>query len=76
MAKTCTLEMLPEILTAQNIADYLVISRRLVYDLFKKNPNAGGIPNFDVGFTEKASIRVMKSDFIQWIQEQKNKKAG
>jgi len=76
MTETYTLETLPEILTAQNIADYLVVSRRLVYDLFKKNPSAGGIPNFDIGFTEKASKRVMKDDFIQWIQDQKNKKAG
>ena len=62
---------LPEILTAQNIADYLSISRRVVYELFQRFPSAGGIPNFDIG----SSRRVEKKDFIKWIEARKGEKA-
>lgn len=66
------LSELPEVLTAQNIADYLVISRRRVYELFQLKPSAGGIPNFDIG----ASKRVEKKDFIKWIEARKSEKAS
>jgi hypothetical protein len=72
-------ESLPEILTALDIAKYLHISRRRVYELFQIDPAAGGIPNFDIGFSK----RVDKQDFIAWInslkvqkqQQQKSKSA-
>ncbi len=67
-----TLDSLPEILTAQHIADYLGISRRRVYELFDVKPEYGGIPNFDIGYSK----RVEKTDLVKWIQEQKKKKAG
>lgn len=57
---------LPEILTAQDIADYLRISRRRVYELFQLQPGAGGIPNFSVG----RSKRVVREDFGAWIDRQ------
>ncbi|ARF69488.1 hypothetical protein B7C51_19210 [Paenibacillus larvae subsp. pulvifaciens] len=55
---------LPDILTAQLIADYLSISRRRVYELFQLKPECGGIPNFEVG----NSKRVYKYDLTQWIE--------
>lgn len=63
---------LPEILTAQHIAKYLGISRRRVYELFQINPQEGGIPNFDIGFSK----RVEKNDLISWIQSKKRRKTG
>lgn len=66
------MESLPEILTAQDIANYLKISRGSVYALFKVKPQQGGIPNISIGLTK----RVEKADFIKWIKEQKIKKAG
>lgn len=68
--KVVTLESLPDIITAQHIADYLTISRRRVYELLILNPTHGGIPNFDIG----ASKRVKKADFIRWIEERKQEK--
>ncbi|SHH86276.1 helix-turn-helix domain-containing protein [Desulfosporosinus lacus] len=62
---------LPEILTAQHIADYLGISRRRVYELFQIKFTAGGIPNFEIGLSK----RVEKKDFFEWIDAQKQEKA-
>jgi hypothetical protein len=67
-----SIDELPQVLTAQNIAGYLGISRRRVYELFQTKPKAGGIPNFDIG----ASKRVEKKDFIKWIEARKNEKAS
>lgn len=66
--KTVTLEELPQVLTAQHIADYLILARNTVYDLYKLPPDRGGIPNFQVG----KSRRVMKTDFIGWINKQRS----
>lgn len=60
---------LPEIMTAQNIADYLGISRKTVYKLLEIAPAVGGIPRFNIG----ASKRVDKIDFKHWLDEQKGK---
>lgn len=51
---------LPEILTALDIATYLGISRRRVYELFQLKPEFGGIPNFEIGLSK----RVEKKDFF------------
>lgn len=69
--KILSIDQLPDILTAQNIADYLTISRRRVYELFKLHPEHGGIPNFDIGFSK----RVDKQDFINWIEARKQEKS-
>ncbi|MGP4073737.1 helix-turn-helix domain-containing protein [Piscibacillus sp. B03] len=61
---------LPEILTAQDIADYLIISRRRVYELFQIPEEKGGIRNFDIGNTK----RVKKEDLLKWIEIQINNK--
>ena len=68
--KNKRLNELPDILTAQHIADYLTISRRRVYELFQISPEHGGIPNFEIG----ASKRVVKEDFMRWIERMKEKK--
>lgn len=66
-----TLEFLPEILTAQDIANYLKISRASVYELLKLTTKQGGIPNIQVGLSK----RVEKADFIKWIEVRKREKA-
>lgn len=62
-----TMESLSEILTAQDIASYLKISRGSVYELLKLKPQHGGIPNIAIGLSK----RVEKKDFIKWIEDQK-----
>lgn len=62
---------LPEILTAKQIAEYLGISRRRVYELFQLKPDYGGIPNFEIG----NSKRVERKDFFDWIDARKQEKA-
>ena len=71
MHKLEKLDDLPDILIAQHIADYLRISRRFVYVLLQMRPEAGGIPNFEIG----SSKRVSKCDFIDWIEVRKTEKA-
>lgn len=63
---------MPEILTAQQIANYLSISRRRVYELFQTKPECGGIPNFEVG----KSKRFYKYDFTQWIENKIKEKSA
>ena len=62
-----TLRSLPDVLTANDIAKYMSISRSTVYELFRINEDYGGIPNFSVG----NSRRAMKSDFLDWIEKRK-----
>jgi len=69
--KYTTWESLPDTLTASHIAQFLGISRKTVYELFKLHVEHGGIPNFDIG----ASKRVEKADLAIWIANQKQKKA-
>lgn len=61
---------LPEILTAQDIANYLRISRGSVYELLKLKPEHGGITNIAIGLSK----RVEKKDFIKWIEDRKQEK--
>ncbi|MEG6521093.1 helix-turn-helix domain-containing protein [Desulfotomaculum sp. 1211_IL3151] len=70
MKKQYTVETLPDVLTAQHIADFLIISRRRVYELFDIKPEAGGIPNFEIG----QSRRVEKQDLISWIKARKRER--
>ncbi len=65
--KSANIEDLPQVLTAQHIADYLYLARNTVYELFQLPPDRGGIPNFNVG----KSRRVVKTDFIGWINKQR-----
>lgn len=68
--KPVTLDQLPDILAAQHIASYLGISRSTVYTLFQTSPEAGGIPNFDIGYSKRAD----KLEFIRWIETRKQQK--
>lgn len=68
--KIRNLDELPEILSAQLIADYLGISRSTIYTLFQIKPELGGIPNFEVGNSKRA----YKKDLINWIESRKQEK--
>ncbi|MDR7080186.1 excisionase family DNA binding protein [Neobacillus niacini] len=65
--KYTTWESLPDNLTALQIASYLGISRRRVYELFQVKVENGGIPVFQLG----ASKRVKKDAFRKWHNELK-----
>lgn len=58
---------LPQILTAQHIANYLGISRRRVYELLQMSEEAGRIKCFQIGISK----RVDKDDFFKWIEKKK-----
>jgi excisionase family DNA binding protein len=72
MAKAITLDDMPQVITAQHIADYLVLARNTVYELYDTPIEMGGIPNMRIG----NSRRTLKKDFIEWMelkkQEQKD----
>ncbi|OEH91970.1 helix-turn-helix domain-containing protein [Bacillus solimangrovi] len=57
-------------MTAQQISEFLGISRKTVYELLKVHIEQGGIPNYEIG----NSKRVDKVDFMQWIKQLKEKK--
>lgn len=65
-----TWESLPDTLTAHQIAKFLGISRRRVYELLQLHEDRGGIPNFSIG----ASKRIEKSDLQQWVKNKKKAK--
>lgn len=62
------LEDLPELMTPQEIADYIGLDRWTVYQMMKIPRDKGGIPNFPLSDAKNASKRTLKSDFIQWIK--------
>jgi excisionase family DNA binding protein len=57
-------------LTAKQLADFLGISRKKIYELFHTPSVYGGIPNFKVGATNK----VDKDDLKNWIMNKKKEK--
>lgn len=61
-----SLEDMPDLITADDIANYLGIHRDTVYHLLKLKPDYGGIKNFKVG----ALYRIFKVDFIKWMDDQ------
>ncbi len=58
---------LPIVLTPQDIADYLRIGRKRVYELLKTPPPSGGIKCFHVGNRR----RVERRDFLKWVEAMK-----
>jgi excisionase family DNA binding protein len=66
------LDEFPNILTAQDIADYLRVGRKRVYELLQLSPRYGGIPAFSVG----RSKRVDKREFAKWVEAQKKQGAS
>ncbi|MEH7392608.1 helix-turn-helix domain-containing protein [Bacillus sp. JJ1474] len=63
MEREKSLAEYPEIMTAAHISEYLHISRRRVYELFKLSPSNGGIPCIEIGATK----RVKKESFNRWL---------
>lgn len=63
-----TLEELPDVLTAYAISDFLGLSNRRVYELMDISNDYGGIPCLRIG----RSKRVLKSDFIEWLNSKKD----
>ncbi|WP_158606388.1 helix-turn-helix domain-containing protein [Paenibacillus ginsengarvi] len=61
------LDELPDVLTAQEIACFLRVDVRRVYDNLKLKPNAGGIPHVKMG----KQMRIYRSDFISWMDKQR-----
>jgi len=59
------METLLPILTPQDIADYLGISRWTVYELMK---TPDGIPHFKPGGEKSRTKRIRRSDFLEWIE--------
>lgn len=62
---------LPDMLTPQDVADYLRRSRRRVYDLLNISPLHGGIKNFPSGIGPKSPRLIHKADFAEWIEARK-----
>ncbi|QEK13747.1 helix-turn-helix domain-containing protein (plasmid) [Crassaminicella thermophila] len=58
---------LPDILTADIMAEFLKLSKRRVYELMDISVEAGGIPKLQIG----RSKRVIKTDFIKWLQNKR-----
>lgn len=54
---------LPHVLTAQDVHNYLNISKSKAYDLFKEE----GFPVIIIG----GNKRVYKNDFLVWVEKQK-----
>lgn len=67
MAKILTADEMPDILSAQLIANYLGLSRSTIYSLFDVNPEFGGIPNFSIGISRKVDKQV----FFNWLESRK-----
>ncbi|WP_281248857.1 helix-turn-helix domain-containing protein [Bacillus alkalicellulosilyticus] len=57
-------------MTANQLADFLGISRKTIYKLFQTPSVHGGIPHSKVGETNI----VDKDDFIHWIMNKKKEK--
>lgn len=64
--KIIHLEELPDIMTPQQVADYLGIARRRVYEFCQTKPAYGGLPSFTLG----ASRKIKKASLIDWIEKQ------
>lgn len=60
-------EQLPAIMTAADVAGYLKISRRRVYEFLLLDPEQGGIRHAEIGQTK----RIERVDFLDWFENQK-----
>ncbi|OMF47753.1 hypothetical protein [Paenibacillus amylolyticus] len=61
------LEELPEIMTPQEIADYMGLDRYAVYEMMKIPKHLGGMPNFPLGNGKRPHKRTLKRDFVAWL---------
>lgn len=55
---------LPDVLTAEILAQFLSLSKRRIYELMDINVNAGGLPCLRI----VRSKRVLKTDLIKWLE--------
>lgn len=62
---------LPDVLTVQEVAKFLRVTDATVRALF----DAGRLPKIGGGYRGK-TIRVMKSDFIVFLEEERSKRPG
>lgn len=65
--KNKRIEDLPDILTPQQVADYLGISRKKVYELCQMKPDYGGLQSFSIGKSRK----IEKSTLLIWLDSLK-----
>lgn len=56
-----TVDLLPDILTIQEVAEYLKVSRNTIYTWV----NTGELPSFKTGNTR----RIRKQALLEWIQK-------
>lgn len=61
------LEELPDVLTADVLAEFLSLSKRRVYELMDISDDHGGIPCLRIG----RSKRVLKADLLEWLNKRK-----
>lgn len=61
------LDNLPDIMSPQQVADYVGINRGRVYLFCSISPEAGGIKSFTVGNSRK----IEKKALLAWIEAQK-----
>ncbi len=61
------LEELPDVLTADVLAQFLSLSKRRVYELMDISDDHGGIPCLRIG----RSKRVLKADLLEWLDKRK-----
>lgn len=59
--KIITLDKLPDILSPQQVADYVGIARQRVYDLCQ----CGALKSFSIG----ASRKITKSAMLHWLKQ-------
>ncbi|BFH14544.1 hypothetical protein J6TS7_44490 [Paenibacillus dendritiformis] len=65
--KNKRIEDLPDILTPQQVADYLGISRKKVYELCQIKPDYGGLKSFLIGKSRK----IEKMTLLLWLESLK-----
>lgn len=66
-----TLADLPDVLVAKEIAAFLRVNPGTVYEMFR----TGKLKSFGGGSNGK-SIRCMKADFIDWLENERSKAPG
>ncbi|WP_068779629.1 helix-turn-helix domain-containing protein [Paenibacillus sp. GM2] len=61
------LEDLPDLLTPQQVADYIGISRKRVYEFCQLKESAGGLVSFLIGKSRK----IEKQEMVRWLDSMK-----
>jgi excisionase family DNA binding protein len=59
------IEDLSDVLKAEEISQFLGLSKNKVYELMKIKPESGGIPTLRIG----RNVRVLKTDLIEWLNK-------